>query len=162
MLQCECYCNIACACTNTSPARTFVVNSHKSKRPCTRSVYLEGLGFILADAWPLQDNRNSSAEHPVLILEMPFHVIMIGVLCGVIAPRSAGPFFFVIGLHIHTSLLHVFWHHVLTTYLTMREPMLFSARKCNCSYSKQCCELFREYLVASTFFAGSELLQFLL
>jgi len=94
MLQCECYCNIACACTNTSPARTFVVDSHKRKRHRTCSVYLEGLGFILVDAQPLENNRNSSAENPVFISEMPFHAVLIGGLCAIIATRSAGPFFF--------------------------------------------------------------------
>jgi hypothetical protein len=94
MLQCKCYCNIAYACTNTSPARTFVVDSHKRKRHCTCSVYLGGLGFILVDAQPLENNKNSSAESPVFILEMSFHAILIGGLCAIIATRSAGPFSF--------------------------------------------------------------------
>lgn len=146
MLQCECYCNIACACTNTSPARNFVVDLHKRKRPCTNLVYVGGLGFILVYARPLQNNRNSSAENPVLISETPFHAIVIGVLCSIIAPRSAGPFFF----H-RITYSHQFVTHVLTPcsdYERTHAFFFFPAIKFNCSYSKQCCALFRECLVA--------------
>jgi hypothetical protein len=120
MLQCEFYSNIACACTNTSPARTFVVNSHKRKRHCTRSVYLWGRGFILVDARPLENNRNSSAENPVLILEMPFRAIMIGVLCAIIAPRSASQsffFFFFFFFCNRIAYSHQFVTQVLTQYV---------------------------------------------